>query len=1062
MPLLSLIFIGALLIIGCIFIFFIQKYLASNKSGFARDSYEGLVEKLSDTTFCISSDGIIQCISPQIEKLCGYSIPELKGKNFNEYISESDLNIVSKLRRKALSAGIDRADFRIKSKSGENIFVRVSLKSVKGEGQKIFYRGILRDLESIKKAEDAAKIQEEKFYLLFENLPDVTVYHKASVDINGNINDFEIVDINTAFEDLTSLQRKDIIGRKMTEVMPLIERNPEFWLSVYTEVVEKGIRRKFEYFSSSLEMWFNISAFRTSPGYFVSILEDITEKKNSDIELMKTKSRLQYLVSESPAVIYTFSIINTPQINFVSDNIKNVLGYNPDYFLYSFEKWMECIHEDDRDKTDIMLKQLMNNKKYVSEYRFKDSDGYYRWIHDEQAVMTETDNGSVVIIGSFIDITELKRSEEKFSSIFHSNASIMVISNIITGEFLDVNDEFMETLNYRREDVIGKTAAEIGIFPNRSMRADIVEEIGRNGRVRNMNIEAYKKDREMVFGLLSADILVEPDEPLLLTMVVDITEQKKMERALIKSEERYRDLVQNANSIIVRLNPQGRIIFFNEFAQHFFGYTEEEIIGRNILSTIVPKENNELICIVKEIISSPEKYRNHENRNVKKNGEEVWVVWNNRVVYDENGNVKEILSVGSDITDRKIAEEKLIHAKQEADEAREKAQKATMAKSEFLAAMSHEIRTPMNSIVGMTNLALMTDDDDEKFEYLTTVRLSADHLMSVINDILDFSKIEAGRMVLDEHDFDLNNQVAVILSSFKHKADEKNLEFKYTIDPDIPPVVIADSAKIRQILINLISNSLKFTEKGHVHVKLEKIDFNDFPDFERNENIFLVRFSVEDTGIGINEDRIEDIFKSFTQAENSISRKYGGTGLGLTITRKLVNLMGGEIHVESKFGEGTLFYFVLPLVRGIENEIKKQDEDNDEFQIRHNSSHVKILLAEDNPVNQMLAKVILKKLGYEFDVAWNGVEVLEKLKKDKFDVVLMDLEMPGMGGIEATEKIRRGEAGEKNMDITILAMTAHVLNEYKEIAFKSGMNGFIDKPIDFNELICALQKINVN
>ncbi len=511
--------------------------------------------------------------------------------------------------------------------------------------------------------------------------------------------------------------------------------------------------------------------------------------------------------------------------------------------------------------------------------------------------------------------------------------------------------------------------------------------------------------------------------------------------ALQASEQRYRLLFERSPAAIGRCSLSGQVLDCNDAYARILGCESRAELFATGSRVVFLEPSRDAFIDTLRIQGS---VTNFEVRLRGKDGRNVWILENANLSEDPATHAPVVEAMFLDITERKAIESELKKAK-------EAAEAASSAKSEFLANMSHEIRTPMNGVLGMADLLLDTPLNAEQHEYVQTLRHSGEALLTIINDILDFSKIEAGKMSIEPIAFDLAVTIEEIAALLRPKMRDKGLEFTVKYSPLLHKKLVGDAGRIRQILINLLGNAVKFTSHGHVQLKVE--------DFSQAAGAPMLRFSVEDSGIGIREDKLDSVFEKFTQADASTTRRFGGTGLGLSICARLVKLMGGEIGVSSREGKGSTFWFTLPL-HVATSEVTPQENlvaaRNAAPHVSTNSFRPRILVVEDNGVNLRVASRTLENMGCIVESAEDGAKAVEMVKMQAYDLVFMDCHMPIMDGYEATAEIRRGEADGKR--VPIVAMTASVMQGDREQCLRAGMDDYVSKPISRSEVSAALQR----
>ena len=641
--------------------------------------------------------------------------------------------------------------------------------------------------------------------------------------------------------------------------------------------------------------------------------------------------------------------------------------------------------------------------------------------------------------------SEVKETIQALRTVFDSSQDAIIV-HTVSGRILDVNDRMLNVFGVERDELSKLSISrDLSSRDNAVYRLSAIWRAALNGQPQRFEWRARRPlDGQEFETEMNLSRIVFRGEEAILANVRDITVRKESENRIRQSLSKFEAILDNS-LMGIAMSRGRKLAAINRRGAEIFGHTPGELIGESIAGLLgSPEAEDAFVAASRDALTLTGEF-NTDQAFRNRDGKAVWCRMYAKAV-DPDSLDKGVIWAWDDVTEQRRAQEEIMRA-------REDAESANRAKSEFLAAMSHEIRTPMNAIVGMTDITLQTDLTDAQRDCLRTVMDSSRHLLNIINDILDLSKIEARKLTLDRVDFDLDYHVNTTIKGLSHQAQQKGLELGLDVDEELTPCVKGDPLSLRQVLMNLVGNAIKFTRQGSVRVSVRPAppDASRNPADPRTEGI---AFDVADTGIGIPEEFLDTIFQSFAQT----TRAFGGTGLGLAICKELIALMGGEITVKSRVGEGSVFTFTAWFEPGAACPLPREETSPRPEPL---DRPVHVLVAEDNEVNVMVTAMRLEERGYTYAVASNGLEALDALKRERFDIVLMDIEMPVLDGISATKAIRSSPPGGAVLDpsIPIVGVTAHALKEFREKSLAAGMNDYVSKPVDFVELNAIVNRL---
>jgi len=774
---------------------------------------------------------------------------------------------------------------------------------------------------------------------------------------------------------------------------------------------------------------------------FLAFFRDITQTKEAERRAGELYERLEKISSQVPGVVYQFKMTPDGRFSFpyASEGMRHVYGIEPRDVEEDASCVFEILHPEDRQRVeDSILDSARNLTPWSVEYRVVLHGIEEKWLLGK-AIPQRQEQQTVVWHGFIADIThqkhiqkELEQKTRELEGFFNVSLDLLCIADL-EGRFIKVNRAWGEILGYNPSELENKSFLDFVHPEDMDSTLKAISGLGKGENVLNF-VNRYRcRDGEYRY----IEWRSHPHGSLIYSAARDITDRIQAEEALRYSEQRFKDVAEAAGEYIWENNVDGVYTFATARISEVLGRPLDEIIGSSPFD-FIPREDQEKV--VNHFLDKAKKgqsFSNLEHRSFLPDGSIIWQRVTGLPMFDQNGGLLGYRGAGLDITQE-------VKAREAMQQAREAAEAANLAKSEFLANMSHEIRTPMNAVIGLSQLLLQTDLSEQQQDYLLKIHNSSRMLLGIINDILDYSKIEAGKLELEERSFHLDELLDQVVALFGSAASAKGLELLFRVDPEVPKRLVGDSLRLGQVLTNLTSNAIKFTEEGNV-----KLDISANSSSEDRASLC---FEVRDTGIGMDESQQKRLFQSFSQGDTSTTRKYGGTGLGLVISRKLVEKMGGTLKFSSTPGEGSSFYFNLSLPLD-----QKPSDENECLE----GAGKRVLIVDDHEGARQILGELLESCLFQVSEASDGEQAIEFILDAEdsgrpFDFILMDWNMPGMDGVLTSKRIHslRKEGRLSETSAPILMISAHSRDEMQ---LQEGVVAdFISKPVTASTLFDAM------
>ncbi len=857
------------------------------------------------------------------------------------------------------------------------------------------------------------------------------------------------------------------------EYKRLLQSGHHYSVNVEEKIKERTDSYKFFLLLTTLALLFfsiwiysRVNKYTAQLNSLNASLEDKIKERTKELDDYST--RMVALINTSPSVIYATEVTGAFKQVYISENVIDLLGYNAEELLHDKSFWIKNIHPDDKANAMSLVSDLFKSGSITIEYRMRHKEGHYIYIQDSTRLLCDENNKPKEVIGSWANISALKKSEsdikQKTNSLEQAHqyltgiletAADAIISIDPNGMVLSCNPAVTTIFGYETHEVIGENIKMLMPEPYQSQHDGYLKKYHSTGikKIIGIGREVFgkRKDGSEFPMELSVSEVKAGNEQRFTGIVRDISERKIFESELKNEKEYSESLIQNQSNPTFVIDKNHVVLFWNKACEVLTGLKAEDAIGTKSHWRGFYQE--ERPCLADTVIDIDSKEANDLYINYTKssllangihaqnwctvaNGEEKYLSIDAAPIVDKNKKLIAVVENLRDMTTQKNLEVELLQARDDALD-------AVRFKSEFLANMSHEIRTPMNGVLGMLQLVKDFELPDECRDYINTAHNSADALLEIINDILDFSKIEAGKLSIESVDLDLQEIVDDVCALLSQRVQEKAIDLLSYVDNKIPACMKGDPTRLRQILLNLLGNAIKFTDKGEVVIRLVNV-LND-------NNQAKIKIEIVDTGIGIPEEVIDSLFEAFTQADGSTTRKFGGTGLGLAIPKQLVELMGGKLEVESELGKGSSFFFTLSF--------DMVEQDRESLDVKELSG-LSALVIDDNSTNRIIVSNYLNAWGMASEQT-GDTNLAFQLLSDRaqqgkqFDMVLLDMKMPGMDGIEFSIKMQNHEKL-TGIPRILLSSNGHMSSDVWQAA---GFKAYLQKPFRRDQFRSTISSI---